>query len=111
MPASGAIYVFDVTDRFAVKRLTGVELTSEGSSRRVRFSSLFTGDRKQFWVTGDQALTRFQPGSIRRIAPVDLRAATKGANMVIVSAPVFRRTATERLASMPINMLAVSRLP
>ncbi len=105
LPSSGSIYVFDVTDRFAVDRLTDIELTDEVGSRRLRFSSSFTGNRKQFWVSGDLALTPVPSGSVRRIAAVDLRAATTGPNMVIVSAPVFKRAAAERLASHRRNML------
>jgi hypothetical protein len=98
LPATGDVYAFDVTDRFNVTRLAGAELTDEGGTRRARFSSVHDGTRKHFWVTAEQGLEPVGQGAVRRIAPVDLRNASTGANMLIVSAPEFRRTAAERLA-------------
>jgi hypothetical protein len=105
LPSTGEIYAFDVTDRFNVRRITGVELADEGDSRRARFSAQISGARRHFWVTAAQDFGSIASGGVRRIAPVDLRNATAGPNMVIVSAPVFRRTAAARLAAHRRNHL------
>ncbi|MCK5618694.1 MAG: hypothetical protein KAJ17_04805, partial [Candidatus Krumholzibacteria bacterium] len=97
LPKDGALYVFDVTERFDVDRLTGFEIVDDGGTRRVRFSSSFAGGRRHFWVTSDQGLDR--PASIQRINPVDLRDAVSGPNMLIVTIPAFRHTEAEQLAS------------
>jgi hypothetical protein len=103
LPETGALYVFDVTERFDVDRLTGFEIIDDGGTRRVRFSSSFAGGRRHFWVTSDQGLDR--PASIRKLDPVvDLRDAVSGPNMLIVTTRALRNTAGQ-LASHRRNHL------
>jgi hypothetical protein len=105
--SSGDLHVFDVSDRFAVRRLTGLEIADEGGgTRRVRFSSSFSGDRKHFWAaSSDRGLMSVT--SLRRIDAADLRNVTTAPRMVIVTPPLPSfRSAAERLASFRRNNLA-----
>ena len=87
------INAFDVTDAWSPSHLTGVEETTAGS-RRVRFSASHNGER-HFWVATNSGYIK---PAMARLTPDDLRAATTGPDMLIITHPAFR-AAAERLRS------------
>jgi hypothetical protein len=104
--SSGDVHVFDVSDRSAVRRLTGLDVADAGGgSRRVRFSASLNGGRAHYWAVTDGAI--MEVPSLRKIDPVDLRNVTSSPRMVIVTPalPSFR-SAAERLAAFRRNHLA-----
>jgi len=100
--ANGALSAFDVTDPWNPVRLTGLEVTSAGTTRSARFSSLLTGTRRHYWVATQTGLRR---PTVARVSPVDLRAETNGPNMVIVCDASMRNAADRlrlhRLSNLP----------
>jgi hypothetical protein len=97
--SSGNLHVFEVSDRFAVRSLTGLEVgDAGGGTRRVRFASSLGGQRAHFWATSDAGM--MEVASLRQFDATDLRNVTTSPQMLIVTTPVQEfRTAAERLAS------------
>lgn len=96
--SSGAVYAFDVTEQFDVQLLQNLEVTSQGSTRQVRFSAALAAEKRHFWVAAAGGLRSLPTSAIRVYHPRDLRNATDGVNMVIVTHRSFR-TAAGQLAS------------
>ena len=104
--AAGSLHVFDVSDRFAVRRLTGLDVASEGGgTRRVTFSASLTGGAAHFWSASDGGF--LEVNSMRRIDARDLRNVTVAPRMIIVTPPTttFRDPAS-RLAAFRRSNLA-----
>jgi len=98
-PSTGTVYVFDVSDRFSVRRLTNVDVAGAGGgTRRARFSTAPAGARKYFWTTTDNAF--FTPKAVRLFAAVDLRDVNVAPRMLIVTDALSSfQTAAGRLAA------------
>lgn len=97
------MYAFDVTDQFDVAELENVEETVQGGSRRVRLSTTIAGQRRHLWVTTASGFE--SPASIRNRPQRDLRAVSKGPNMVIVTHRAFeiagRAMRAHRMSNLP----------
>jgi hypothetical protein len=103
---AGVLYAFDVSDRFAVRRLTGLEVSDAGGGlRRLRFSASLGGGRAHYWATSDGAMLAVP--SLRKIDAADLRNVTTSPRMLIIAPPLPSfQSAAERLAAFRRNNLA-----
>ncbi len=89
------INALDVTDPWSPRHLTGLEETTVGSTRRVRFAASHGGERRHFWVATTGGYLK---PSIARATPDDLRAAAVGPHLLIITHTDFR-AAAERMRS------------
>jgi hypothetical protein len=81
LSTTGAAYAFDLTDAWNPAHLTGLELTTSGSERSVRFGFNAAG-RRHFWAgTG----AGFKKPGVSRVTPVELRADAAAPTMLIVT--------------------------
>jgi hypothetical protein len=102
---TGNLSVFDVSDRFAVRRLTGLDVGPDGGSYRVQFSTSFSGGRTHFWAASDDGM--MQVPSLRKFDPADLRNVTTAPRMLIVTPPLPTfQSAAGRLAAFRRNNMA-----
>jgi hypothetical protein len=93
-PGTDPVYVFDVTDKFKPRVLTGLEQTSAGGRRTARFAYSVGATRPYFWAASSSAFKT--PVRVERYSPRDLRVVTNPPHMIIVCHPNFR-SAAERL--------------
>ncbi|MBP2681282.1 MAG: porU, partial [Candidatus Krumholzibacteriota bacterium] len=87
-------YVFDVTDMFKPRVLTGLDQADAGGRRTVRFAQTVGATPPRFWAGSSSALEK--PVRIERYAPRDLRVVTAPPHMIILCHPSFR-SAAERM--------------
>lgn len=85
---AGAIYLFDVTDPFHPRQLTGFA-EATGAERSIRFSTPVAGVHRYFWAGTEGTMTARKPIDLIRYFPVDLRNTTNPPHMVIVTHPTF----------------------
>ncbi|MDH3215618.1 MAG: hypothetical protein OEN01_04895, partial [Candidatus Krumholzibacteria bacterium] len=91
--ASGSMYLFDVTDQFRPRLLSGFSETVVGGRRDVRFAADVAGGRRYFWVTTAGVLAQAKPAAITRHFPRDLRNVSTSPHMLIVTHDTFRNAA------------------
>jgi hypothetical protein len=87
LSTSGARYLFDVTDQYHPKMLTGFVAGADS----IRFSSSFSGDKRYFRALTSEALRR--PLGVQRYSPADLRNVTTSPHMLVVTHPDFLSSA------------------
>lgn len=83
---TGDIDLFDVSDPFRPVRLQGMEVTTSGSLRDMRFSSVVSG-RQRYWAGATGGLRN--PVGMSLYTPRDLRDVATPPNMVIITDPAF----------------------
>ncbi|MCZ6767293.1 MAG: C25 family cysteine peptidase, partial [bacterium] len=83
---SGTLYLFDITDAYQPRTLTGFSVTGT-TARTVRFDATAGTNRQYFWA-GTSAAFR-TPDTMERYSPVDLRNITVGPHLVIVTPSEF----------------------
>jgi hypothetical protein len=93
---AGTMHLFDVTDQYHPRVLTGFLESTGGGQRDVRFSSNLPGGHRYYWAGATAALTRSKPARMIRYFPRDLRALAESPHMLIVTHPAFS-SAAQRL--------------
>lgn len=88
---SGQLFLFDVSDQFHPRMLTGFVETAAGGARSVRFTSTNSGTRQYLWAVTDAGFKR--PDVVQRHFPRDLRGVATSPHMLIITHPLFQSAA------------------
>jgi hypothetical protein len=89
--AGAHVYVFDISDPFRPRSLTGCEETDAGGRRQVRFSYSMAQKLSYFYAAEGSAFK--SPSRIARHSPRDLRNVTTSPHMLIICHPAFKAAA------------------
>jgi len=86
----GTLELFDVTDQYRPRILSGVSTADIGGEKTASFSTSLTGERKYFLAAKPPT---YRKPAMQRVFPVDLKNVTTSPNMLIVCNALFEDAA------------------